>query len=60
MSYVIRLTPTEHSAILGILVDYARQKDATEEWIDIVNEKTTTLDDLMALVAAAEWESGRE
>lgn len=41
-------------------MDYARQKDATEEWIDIVNEKTTTLDDLMALVAAAEWENGRE
>jgi hypothetical protein len=57
MSYVIRLTPTEHSALLGILVNHARQPDATQEWVDVVNEKTTTLGDLMTLVGTAEWES---
>lgn len=56
MSYVIRLTMSQHTALLGILVIYACQPDSTLEWVDVVNDKTTTLADLMNLVTDAKWE----
>lgn len=59
MSYVIRLTTSQQRALLLILVDHARREDATQEWIDVVNKTTTTLDDLLTLVATANWEGER-
>jgi hypothetical protein len=52
MKLVVRLTPLEQSALLGVLLDYQRE-DPTE-WLDVLNGKVTTVSQLIALVIQAE------
>ena len=53
MGYVIRLNVAQQSALLSVLVDHSLRKDSTREWIDIVNQSTVTIEDLLSLVAVA-------
>jgi hypothetical protein len=52
------LAPTrqQHSALLGVLVEYTRDPNATQEWGDVLTDTTVTLSDLLTLVATAEQE----
>lgn len=47
VTYTIELTRMERAALLLILIEYARWPKATQEWIDIVADKTTTLEGLI-------------
>lgn len=53
MNYTLHLTQQQHSALVVILVDYARRPDSTQEWVDVLTDTTTTLSDLLTLVATA-------
>ena len=53
---ILRLTQHEHSALLGVLIEYMRQPDSTQEWIDVLTDHTVTIGDLLALVSLPEVE----
>lgn len=48
---LIELTTMERAALVGILVEYMLQPDSTKEWIDVVNDQTVTIEDLLAKVS---------
>lgn len=54
---VLRMTSQEHSALIGIMVEYIRLPGATQEWIDIVTDRKLSLSQLMALITLPEFES---
>ena len=49
----LELTRMQQSALTMILVDWMRQPESTREWIDIVNDETVTIEDLLTIVARA-------
>lgn len=50
----ITLTRQEYFALLSILVDHRLKRDSTLEWLDVLNDQTVTIDDLMMKVTGAE------
>jgi hypothetical protein len=46
----LRLRRVEQFALVSILVDYSRSKDATQTWEQIVDGTTVTLGDLLAML----------
>lgn len=50
----ITLTRQEYFALVSILVDHRRTRDSTLEWVDVLNDRTVTIDDLMMKVTGAE------
>lgn len=49
----MELTRIQQSALTMILVDFMRRPESTREWIDIVNDETVTIDDLLTIVTQA-------
>jgi hypothetical protein len=53
MDRILRLTPLQHAALVGILVEYLRVPNCTQEWINVPTDETVTLDELLTLVTLA-------
>jgi ribosomal protein L37E len=47
---IVELTRMEQSALTTILVDHMLRPDSTREWIDIIEQRTVTIEDLLAIV----------
>jgi len=52
--YIVRLTTQEYTAMLSVLIDHSLREDATKEWINVATDDTTTIDDLLHVVATAD------
>lgn len=55
--YVIRLTPVQRNALLSVLIDHSLRKDSTQVWVDVVNQTTVTINDLLHLLTMADAET---
>jgi hypothetical protein len=49
----VRLRRVEQFALVSILVDYSRSKDATQTWEQIIDGTTVTLAELLAMLLRA-------
>jgi hypothetical protein len=48
---VLRLTRSQQMALVEILVAYIRMKDQVHEFVDVINDRTTTTGQLLGLVS---------
>lgn len=49
----ITLTRQEYYALLSILVDHRLKRDSTIEWINVADDHTVTIDDLLGKLMQA-------
>ena len=47
---VVRMTRSQQFALAGIIIDHARNKDSVQEWVDIIDDTTTTTGELLTLI----------
>jgi hypothetical protein len=50
MKVVLRLTRSQHMALSSILVQYALLKDQPQEFVDVAEDRTTTVGELLSAV----------
>lgn len=55
-SVILRLTTSQRMALTDVLLSYIQLRDQPQEFLDVVNDITTTTGDLLRLVTS----SGKE
>jgi hypothetical protein len=58
MRFLVRLTNAQRNAMMLVLIEQARNRNSTQEFIDVLTDSTVTLHDLLQLVTGAEVEAG--
>jgi hypothetical protein len=56
---ILRLTTSQRMALTDVLLSYIRLSDQPQEFLDVVNDITTTAGDLLRLVLSSSVEEQR-
>jgi len=56
LRFQLRMSPLQRSALIGVLVEYSLGPDATEKWEECIHGETTTIGELLDLLATAQPE----